>query len=57
MTSQPSRQISSSVTARPRHGNTYWAVGVIRKPVPDAERFGRVWERVKAYDGAYEMRP
>ena len=34
-----------------------WAVGAIRKPVPDAERFGRVWERVKAYDGAYEMRP
>ncbi|MCW2688181.1 MAG: acyl-CoA dehydrogenase, partial [Mycobacterium sp.] len=34
-----------------------WAVGAIRKPVPDAERFRRVWERVKAYDGAYEMRP
>ena len=27
------------------------------KPVPDAERFERVWSRVKAYDGAYEMRP
>jgi acyl-CoA dehydrogenase len=25
--------------------------------VPDAERFHRVWERVKAYDGAYEMAP
>jgi acyl-CoA dehydrogenase len=34
-----------------------WAVGAIRKPVPDASRFGRVWERVKAYAGAYEMRP
>jgi acyl-CoA dehydrogenase len=34
-----------------------WAVGAIRKPVPDAERFGPVWERVTAYDGAYEMRP
>jgi acyl-CoA dehydrogenase len=34
-----------------------WVVGAIRKPVTDAERFSRVWERVKAYDGAYEMRP
>jgi acyl-CoA dehydrogenase len=34
-----------------------WVVGAIRKPVPDAERFNRVWERVRAYDGAYEMRP
>jgi hypothetical protein len=34
-----------------------WAVGAIRKPVSDAERFDRVWQRVKAYDGAYEMRP
>jgi acyl-CoA dehydrogenase len=34
-----------------------WAVGAIRKPVPDAERFTRVWERVKAYNGAYQMRP
>jgi acyl-CoA dehydrogenase len=34
-----------------------WALGAIRKPVLDAERFTRVWERVKAYDGAYEMRP
>jgi acyl-CoA dehydrogenase len=33
-----------------------WALGAIRKPVPDAERFDRVWQRVKAYDGAYEMR-
>jgi hypothetical protein len=34
-----------------------WALGAIRKPVADADRFNRVWERVKAYDGAYEMRP
>jgi acyl-CoA dehydrogenase len=34
-----------------------WAVAAIRKPVSDAERFDRVWQRVKAYDGAYEMRP
>lgn len=34
-----------------------WAIGAIRKPVADAERFDRVWERVRAYDGAYEMRP
>ena len=34
-----------------------WALGAIRKPVPDAERFDRLWERVKAYDGAYQMHP
>ena len=34
-----------------------WALSAIRKPVPDAERFTRIWERVKAYDGAYEMAP
>jgi acyl-CoA dehydrogenase len=34
-----------------------WAIGAIRKPVPDSDRFTRVWERVRAYDGAYEMRP
>ncbi|MFL6083926.1 MAG: acyl-CoA dehydrogenase family protein [Mycobacterium sp.] len=33
------------------------ALGAIRKPVSDAARFDRVWQRVKAYDGAYEMRP
>ena len=33
-----------------------WALAAIRKSVLDAERFTRVWERVKAY-GAYEMRP
>ncbi|MEO3761435.1 acyl-CoA dehydrogenase family protein [Mycobacterium sp. B14F4] len=34
-----------------------WAVNAIRKPVSDAGRFDRVWRRVEAYDGAYEMRP
>jgi acyl-CoA dehydrogenase len=34
-----------------------WAIAALRKPVPDAARFDRVWERVKAYDGAYEMAP
>lgn len=34
-----------------------WALASVRKPVTDVDRFGRVWEQVKAYDGAYEMRP
>ena len=34
-----------------------WAMAAIRRPVIDADRFGRVWQQVKAYDGAYEMRP
>jgi acyl-CoA dehydrogenase len=34
-----------------------WALDAIRKPVADAARFDRVWERVKAYEGAYEMAP
>jgi len=34
-----------------------WALGAVRKPVTDAERFDRLWERVKAYDGAYQMHP
>jgi acyl-CoA dehydrogenase len=34
-----------------------WALASIRKPVGDAERFTRVWERVRALDGAYEMAP
>jgi acyl-CoA dehydrogenase len=34
-----------------------WALAAVRKPVADAHRFDRVWEQVKAYDGAYEMRP
>ncbi|MFZ0832508.1 MAG: acyl-CoA dehydrogenase family protein [Mycobacterium sp.] len=34
-----------------------WAVAAVRKPVTDGRRFERVWEQVKAYDGAYQMRP
>ena len=34
-----------------------WALGAVRKPVADADRFERVWQQVKSYDGAYEMRP
>ncbi|MFD4292796.1 acyl-CoA dehydrogenase family protein [Rhodococcus sp. NPDC058505] len=34
-----------------------WALGAIRKPEVDAARFDRMWERVVANDGAYEMRP
>jgi acyl-CoA dehydrogenase len=34
-----------------------WALGAIRKPVVDDQRFARVWVQVVAYDGAYEMRP
>jgi acyl-CoA dehydrogenase len=34
-----------------------WALSAVRKPVTDADRFDRIWEQVKAYDGAYEMRP
>ncbi|MEZ0113009.1 acyl-CoA dehydrogenase [Catenulispora sp. EB89] len=34
-----------------------WALSAVRKPVVDAERFGRIWERVADLSGAYEMRP
>jgi acyl-CoA dehydrogenase len=34
-----------------------WALGQVRKPVVDRERFERVWDRVAALSGAYEMRP
>ncbi|MFN8032826.1 MAG: acyl-CoA dehydrogenase family protein [Mycobacterium sp.] len=34
-----------------------WALSAVRKPVTDAERFERVWQQVKSYDGAYAMRP
>lgn len=34
-----------------------WALSAVRKPATDAQRFERVWEQVKSYDGAYEMRP
>ncbi|WP_431237741.1 acyl-CoA dehydrogenase family protein [Mycolicibacterium aichiense] len=34
-----------------------WALAAVRTPVADAARFDRVWGQVKAYDGAYAMRP
>jgi acyl-CoA dehydrogenase len=34
-----------------------WALSAVRKPATDSHRFDRVWAQVKAYDGAYEMRP
>jgi acyl-CoA dehydrogenase len=34
-----------------------WALSAVRKPVTDADRFERVWQQVRAYDGAYEMSP
>lgn len=33
-----------------------WALSAVRKPVPDAHRFDRVWAQVAAYDGTYAMR-
>ncbi|MGH3633231.1 acyl-CoA dehydrogenase family protein [Mycobacterium sp.] len=32
-----------------------WALSAVRKPVTDEQRFDRVWEQVKAHDGAYAM--
>ncbi|MCE5290317.1 MAG: acyl-CoA/acyl-ACP dehydrogenase [Nocardiaceae bacterium] len=34
-----------------------WALGAVRAPAVDAERTTRVWEQIKAFDGAYEMQP
>ncbi|WP_326696188.1 acyl-CoA/acyl-ACP dehydrogenase [Streptomyces sp. NBC_01754] len=34
-----------------------WALGAVRRPVTDAARSARVWERVEALSGAYEMAP
>lgn len=34
-----------------------WALGAIRKPDTDTDRFDRIWQRVVAHDGVYEMRP
>lgn len=34
-----------------------WALSAVRKPVVDAGGFDRVWQQVRSYDGAYEMRP
>jgi acyl-CoA dehydrogenase len=43
---------SSSTTAQQD-----WALAAVRRPVTESDRFNRVWEKVRAYDGAYEMRP
>ncbi|HZX39695.1 MAG TPA: acyl-CoA dehydrogenase, partial [Streptomyces sp.] len=34
-----------------------WALGAVRRPVVDDARSARVWERVEALSGAYEMAP
>ncbi|MEV0677946.1 acyl-CoA dehydrogenase [Actinosynnema sp. NPDC050436] len=34
-----------------------WALGQVRKPVVDHERFARVWDQVAALSGRYEMNP
>jgi hypothetical protein len=34
-----------------------WALGSIRRPVVDETRTERVWQRVEALSGAYEMAP
>jgi acyl-CoA dehydrogenase len=34
-----------------------WALEAVRKPIVDAARAGRVFERVRTLAGAYEMRP
>ncbi|MEU6589987.1 acyl-CoA dehydrogenase family protein [Streptomyces sp. NPDC046881] len=34
-----------------------WALGSVRRPVVDAARTERVWQRVEALSGAYEMAP
>ncbi|MFH9298678.1 acyl-CoA dehydrogenase family protein [Streptomyces sp. NPDC017520] len=32
-----------------------WALGAVRRPVVDAARSARIWQRVEALSGAYEM--
>ena len=34
-----------------------WALGVVRAPVNDPERFDKVWEQVAALSGTYTMNP
>ncbi|MDX3662726.1 acyl-CoA/acyl-ACP dehydrogenase [Streptomyces sp. ID05-26A] len=34
-----------------------WAIGQIRKPHADQDRFNAVWQQVEALSGQYEMRP
>ncbi|WP_404815950.1 acyl-CoA dehydrogenase family protein [Streptomyces thermolineatus] len=38
-------------------GQQEWALSAVRRPACDAQRSGRVWERVEALSGAYEMNP
>ncbi|MFC0314838.1 acyl-CoA dehydrogenase family protein [Gordonia phosphorivorans] len=38
-------------------GQQAWALAAVHRPVADPSRFDRVWQQVKSYDGAYEMRP
>ncbi|RDS66136.1 MULTISPECIES: acyl-CoA dehydrogenase family protein [unclassified Streptomyces] len=34
-----------------------WALGAVRRPVVDGDRSDRVWQRVEALSGTYEMMP
>lgn len=34
-----------------------WALGAVRAPAPDGQRFEAVWNEVAALSGVYEMRP
>ena len=34
-----------------------WALGVVRAPVTDPDRFDQVWQQVAALSGAYKMNP
>lgn len=34
-----------------------WALAHVRRPVADGERAAKVWARVEALSGAYEMQP
>ncbi|MFI1509454.1 acyl-CoA dehydrogenase family protein [Streptomyces sp. NPDC020597] len=38
-------------------GQQLWALGAVRRPVVDATRSERVWQRVEALSGTYEMMP
>ncbi|MDQ0681230.1 acyl-CoA dehydrogenase [Streptomyces achromogenes] len=38
-------------------GQQLWALGAVRRPVVDATRSARVWQRVEALSGTYEMMP
>ena len=34
-----------------------WALGAVRAPVNDPERFDKVWQQVAALSGTYTMNP